>query len=114
RTADGSVVQKLQGVGRDVWGVGWSPDGRSVAWGHTNRDVARNRAPLERTFRLDRLEFGAAPTADYVRTPAGRNGYSLRPPDPFRLAIERGGKQVVVFNSPDKGDRIYSYTLVPG
>src|SRR5262249_43194498 len=37
KTRDGSVVQRLMGKGRSVWGVGWSADGKSIAWGTINR-----------------------------------------------------------------------------
>ncbi|MEC9367988.1 MAG: hypothetical protein VX871_04780 [Pseudomonadota bacterium] len=33
--ASGTLLRKLAGDGRSVWSVGFSPDGRSIAWGNT-------------------------------------------------------------------------------
>jgi hypothetical protein len=114
KTADGSVVQKIVGVGRAVWGVAWSRDGRTIAWGNTNRGDGKALGPIERTFRLDRLELGGAPDGAFLRTPAEANGYSLQQLDFWRVAVKRLGQTVHTFTSPHKGDRIYSYTLVAG
>ncbi|MCI0463352.1 MAG: caspase family protein [Gemmataceae bacterium] len=113
KVADGEVVQKLVGVGQSVWAVGWSRDGRTIAWGNTNRDSGINAAPLEGTFRLDRLELGGAPTEPFLRAAHQvASGWSLQQLDFFRVAIKRQGQLVHTFTSPVKQDRIYSYSIL--
>ncbi len=118
KTEDGSVVQKFEGQGRSVWRVGWSRDGRTLAWGNTNRPSRTNPdtelGPLESTFRLDRLEFGGAPPADCTGAATAANGYSLERADAFRVAIKRQGQPLHVYRSALASDRVYSYTVVSG
>ena len=68
RTADGQSLHHLAGPGCSPWGVAWSPDGTSVAWGDTGKKVDYSEPgtlttphPLERSFRLADLDFGVAP-----------------------------------------------------
>ena len=113
-TGDGSVLQKLQGGGQSIWAVGWSPDGQSIAWGndaHGNTVSAGCR--LQRTFRPAELELGDAPTPDFVRIATSRGGYSVEALDFFRVAIKRDGQTLHVFSTAQRGDRIYSLTLLP-
>jgi WD40 repeat protein len=111
---DSSVVHKLQGKGRSVWGVGWHADGKTIAWGNTNRGDTRKADPrLERTFDLSFLGFSDPPDDKVVRASLERDGYALEALDFFHIAIKRDGKQVAVFKPRDPRDRIYSYTLLP-
>jgi WD40 repeat protein len=115
RVADGQVVQKILGKGASIFGVGWSKDGTTIAWGNTNRgNTGIPTTAVERTFRPADLEFGDAPGADILRTPSAVNGFSLEALDFFRLAIKKNGRVVNVFQVPLKGDRIYSYSLLDG
>jgi WD40 repeat protein len=63
RTFDGSVVRRLQSRGAAVAAVGWSEDGRTIAWGHLHKPWdPQEDHPLERTFHLgDLLQPGPAP-----------------------------------------------------
>jgi WD40 repeat protein len=115
RVADGSVVQHLKGTGKVVWGVGWSRDGKTIAWGNTNRGQPHlAQPPLERTFRLEDLDWGPAPNADFVRLPASVDGYSLESIDFFQMAIKKDGNPLHVWKSPLPDDRIYCFTPIPG
>jgi WD40 repeat protein len=115
RVADGEVLQKLKGAGRSIWGVGWSRDGKTIAWGNTNRgDGGVINGPLEHTFRVGELTLGGAPDPTFVRVPAEANGYSLQRVDFYKIAVNRNGQQVHLFKSPTDRDRIYSATLLPG
>jgi len=65
RLTDAASVHCLAGHGRRVWAVGWNPDGKSLAWGNSGKNVSHNdRGPLERTFRLADLELsgGVSPS----------------------------------------------------
>jgi WD40 repeat protein len=72
--ADGQPLHHLAGPGCSPWGVAWSPDGASVAWGHTGRhlDLRRPDAltvplPFPRSFRLADLDFGPVPDMTWRR-----------------------------------------------
>lgn len=53
----GKLVRALSGAGRAIWAVGFSEDGRSVAWGGTpTTGSPYARAPLEFVLRLPRGE----------------------------------------------------------
>jgi WD40 repeat protein len=58
-TATGKIIARLSGPGKGLWGIGWSQDGKSIAWGTKNmaEDVDGN-CPLEEIFRLDDLGPG--------------------------------------------------------
>ena len=68
RITDGQPIHHLAGPGCSAWGVAWSPDGMSVAWGNAQR-VARNRRGaalatpflVTRSFCIADLDFGPAP-----------------------------------------------------
>jgi WD40 repeat protein len=110
RVADGQLVQKFMGKGASVFGVGWSKDGSTIAWGNVNR--AKN-APVERTFRLADLDFGDPPGDEIRRAPVSSNGYSVSV-DFFRATIHKDGKPVRTFDIPSKGDRFYSACVIGG
>jgi WD40 repeat protein/ribosomal protein S27E len=115
KTADASEVCRLQGDGRSVWGVGWLPNSKTIAWGNVNRGDTRLAAtPLEHTFDLSRLEPGKAPEGKVFRAIFGAGGYTFRVLDHFRIAIQRDGRVVHVFRSPYEGDRIYCCTFLHG
>jgi len=114
-TEDGSVVQKLQGGGQSVYGVGWAKDGKSIAWGNTNQGDTRSaRSPLEHSFRLEDLELMPAAGTDFGRIATRNSGFSLQAVDFFRVAIKYEDRPLHTFVSPQKGDRIYSFTMIPG
>jgi hypothetical protein len=113
RLADGQVVQKIIGGGASVFGIGWSRDGNSIAWGTINRgNTGLQTTPLEHTFRLADFDFGNPPNGQVLRVPSSAGGSSLQQLDFFRLAIKRNGRVVHVFQPPLKGDRIYSQSVI--
>jgi WD40 repeat protein len=113
KVADGQVVQKIVGRGASVFGVGWSRDGGTIAWGTVNQgNTGLQTTPVERTFRLTDFEFGEPPDDQVLRHPTGIGGSSLQQLDFTRLAIKKNGQVVHVFQAPVKGDRIYSYSVL--
>jgi hypothetical protein len=127
QTADGSVVQKVQGGGRSVWAAGWGPDGKTIAWGTRNFHGKDGLNALEQTFSLTDLEFGETLSTpetpgeealragpDYKRDNHAAGAWSLERVDFFAINIKQNGKQVGVFRSPFEGDRVYCFCLLPG
>jgi WD40 repeat protein len=116
RTEDAAVVQKFQGGGRSAWGVGWGADGKSIAWGNTNRaGTFLAEPPLERAFALDTLETRPAAGGNFQRCVLKGEGYTLAPlRDLVSILVSREGKEPVVLRTPRKGERIYSASLLPG
>jgi WD40 repeat protein len=52
------IISKLSGVGRGIWGIGWSQDGKSIGWGTINKaEDEHDNCPLEYMFNLD--DFGS-------------------------------------------------------
>lgn len=115
RSADASIVQRLQGAGKSVWAVGWRLDGKAIAWGNTNEGstvLAKNK--LQNSFVWEDLQFGPPPDMNFGRIATNLGGWSLRAIDFFKVAIQRNGQQVHTFQSPVKDDRIYSMSLLAG
>ena len=116
RTADAAVVQKFQGGGRSVWGVGWGAEGKSIAWGNTNRaGTVLAEPPLERAFALDGLETRPAAGGKFLRCVLKAEGYTLAPRrDLVSIQVSREGHEPFVLRSPSKGERIYSRLAAAG
>ena len=79
----GAVKQTLSGKGKSVWSVGFSRDGRSVAWGNRwTQHNPLNYGPLQRRMRISsgRVEdLGAVDDpAAFVRARETGGGYTLR------------------------------------
>ena len=52
----GTVLARLEGTGRTIYAVGFSPDGRYLSWGHTAIYTSPNhQGPLEHRFDLTQL-----------------------------------------------------------
>jgi WD40 repeat protein len=82
----GEVLARLEGTGRTIYAVGFSPDGRYLSWGHTNIYTSPNRqGPLEYRFDLTQLS----------RLPGGISDASpvqaLERIGTLSLALEQGG-----------------------
>lgn len=112
KTADGSVVHHLVGRGQTGWAVAWSGDGKSVAWGHTNRAAPGELHPLERTFHLTDLSFGSPPDDSYRTARKSRGPRALVAIDMYRVGILENGKATFAFRSPVENDRVYAYTML--
>ncbi len=114
-TENGEAEHKLVGAGRAVWGVGWSTDGKTIAWGNTNRgETLLGVAPLSSTFRLDALEFGDPPGAKIQRAVLRKDGWLIERDNLFKLRITHEGEPPFILESPYKADRLVSATIIPG
>jgi WD40 repeat protein len=116
RTEDASVIQTFVGRGRAAWAVGWSPDGQSIGWGNTNLvGGERNNPPLERTFHLDQLRFGARPSGEFRRAVLTHGGRSLELTPDGEMAIKEGDRTVMVYRDTllSANDNVYCFTWLP-
>ncbi|MBI1915598.1 MAG: caspase family protein [Planctomycetes bacterium] len=114
KTEDGSVVRRLTGAGKPVLATAWSPDGKTIAWGSINRADASGLRPLEHTFRLADFDFGGKPTDRFVADQHQVGAYTLTALDFYKIAIRHNGRIAQVWQSKFKGDRIYSFSIIPG
>jgi WD40 repeat protein len=116
RVADGSVVNQFVGKAKVIWGVGWTLDGQSIAWG-TVRPTLREamRAKVERTFQLSNLEFGPAPAAALARGDGKLGNRVLAMTEENHLVlIDAEQKKILRFYRPvDAKDRVWAYTWLP-
>jgi WD40 repeat protein len=109
-----AVKHRLVGGGQGVWAVAWAKDGKSVAWGHSNkREGEAEEMPLQHSFRLD--EFGLGGTPDpgkYVQTVKDDGGVKLKLVN-SAFIVETPGRDPTAIIIPEEST-VYSATLVPG
>src|SRR5262249_2228620 len=97
--------------------VAWGHDGATIAWGNASDPNAvgvNARGPLERTFRLEGLEFGAAPDAACRRAQASQGSLALERSGPTSLMIKRSGVAIATLTMPRPFENIACYTLLAG
>ncbi len=119
--ATGRTLRRLEGQGKSVFAVGWSPDGQAIAWGYgTDNYVERVGPPVERTFCFSKLDFGPPPNNQFVRARPRLGGLQIgvliqQGQASNRTAgIERSGELVSTFTLPDPADHVRSYSLLAG
>ena len=118
--ATGDTVHKLDGNGGVMISVGWSPDGQAIAWGHSGVNFTIFwGGPLERTFCLEKLDFGPPPTKEFSR--AIRDLGSLRIGQVFKkggklqprmVCISRDKVLKTFFTLPQEFDQVDSFSLI--
>ncbi len=114
KTTDGILAHRLGGRGRTVWGVGWNPDGRTVAWGNTGwyeylLRQSNEARPLERAFDLVSLQEAGAPDGSYARATAQRGSLHLRQENLRSLAVMENDQLLARCQQPNS----CCYTLLP-
>ena len=113
RTADGSVVHRLVGGGRSIWAVGMAPDGKSIAWGTTNRGgTETNRTPLERSFHLEELNAAEMPLKQFLRAQFTRGNRTLAMGKNSSLAVKENGRTVHLFPKKER-EWVYCFSWLP-
>ncbi len=112
QTGDGKLLHRLGGRSRATWSAAWSPDGKSIGWGHTGRRSYNNEMhPLERSFDLTSLEFGARPDDQFRRALTQRESLRLEGPvSPAVVQVIKNGQ--VLSNLQLQGDRVTCFTLL--
>jgi predicted Zn finger-like uncharacterized protein len=112
-TTDGAVVNRFVGTGKGVWSIGWSKDGKSLAWGTINRRNENGDGKLENTFRLDELGVGDPPDASkYVQELTSDESVHIKRLTTTTWAMGTPGRDLVALRLPDR-EPIFSATVLP-
>ncbi len=117
KLTDASFLHRLAGKGKRVFSAGWSPDGKSIAWGNTIKfkfTSVNDRGPLERSFTLTDLEFGPSPDASYRRARESLGSLSLQCIGPTSLEVKQQDAVVAKIAPSDPSDTIHSFSFVTG
>ena len=115
RLADAAPLHRLAGKGKPNLSAGWSPDGKSIAWGNTFKYTSPNdRGPLERSFTLADLEIGPSPDASYRRARESRGSLFLQRTGPTSLEVKQQDAVVAKIAPPHPYERIRSFSFVTG
>ena len=115
RLSDAALLHRLAGKGHAGYSAGWSPDGKSIAWGNTYKGTSWNdRGPLERSFTLADLEIGPSPDASYRRARESRGFLSLQPTGPTSLEVKQQDAVVAKIAPPNPYEAFFSFSFVTG
>jgi WD40 repeat protein len=107
---DGKKIARLGSASRAAFGVGWSKDGTSVAWGNTVKLI--NKAPVERSFNLLTHELQEDPGPNFTHARVDLGETSLVRGSNSQVKVSRGRDQDVLLNLPVPGDIVQSFTLL--
>ncbi|MBY0459117.1 MAG: hypothetical protein K2V38_17415, partial [Gemmataceae bacterium] len=112
-TKDGAVLRKFQSASKGLWAVGWAKDGKSLAWGTTNRSGPDGLHAIEQTFRLDDFLPGDPPEPGaFARHNRADGGLSVKVESFFEFTVSENGKPL--YRHKSLSDRIYSVSILPG
>ncbi len=115
KLTDAAPLHRLAGKGHSAWSAGWSPDGKSIAWGNTYKGTSYNDlGPLERNFTLADLEIGPSPDASYRRARESRGSLSLQLTGPTSLEVKQQDAVVAKIAPPYPYESIRSFSFVTG
>jgi WD40 repeat protein len=119
----GEVLARLQGAGRTIYAVGFSPDGRYLSWGQTAAYRSPNQqGPLEYQFdltQLTRLPGGLTEVPPVqARERVGTLALVLEPGGPYQhnalLHVQDGTRRLsTIARGHTDGYRHSAYTLTP-
>ena len=114
-------VRRLEGQGKSVYAVGWSPDGQAIAWGNTDDNWVERIGPaVHRTFCFSRLDFGPSPDKTFFRARPqmgplqmgiGTDGGKL---NMRKVGVQQGGNIQSMFTLPQPYDQVRCFSLLSG
>jgi len=113
-TDAGTLVHRLAGGGRTMVSCGWTPDGKTIAWGNKLQPTSYNNyGPLERAFHVAQLEPIPLPSGSFYRAQPARDwGYLERAGD-YRILFKRPGQADVALRLGQR-ERVLCSTLLAG
>jgi len=125
----GKVKQKIAGKGKNLWNVGFSRDGGSIAWGKTydrsEYSMYQINGPLEQSFQIKnkRGRPALAPgkkllgDSGYLRAIESMGSISIRTKDgeesPTLQILKNGREAFKITHDASTGDGHRSFTLTP-
>ena len=112
-TTDGSTIRILKSQGQGIKTVAWSPDGQVISWG-VNDWHLKGTGPLERTFCLRNLDFGAPPQASFIRSQGDMGELHIERKHWDKVVTSRNGYPISTIEIPFRDDKVYSRTLISG
>lgn len=108
---DGTIQHRLVGTGAGVWSIGWAKDGKSIAWGTSNKKGEGNVGTLEHAFRLDEFGIGGTPDpSKYTQLVDGDEHVKVLTLQ-SGVVVQSTGRQPIPILLD--GDRVYSATVLP-
>jgi WD40 repeat protein len=115
-TDTGQPERVLRSRGRDVRAVGWSPDGRAIAFGWTTAigTEIKGTHPLERTFCLSSLDFGPPPDGSFHRALQRLGNYEIERVKNSEVVVRENGATISRYKLEHRDDRIACRSLLTG
>jgi WD40 repeat protein len=113
-SSDGHVVRTLRPRARSHVAVGWSPDGRAIAWGDSNNRGSgiKGTHPLAHAFCLETLDMAPPPDANYQRSIGNWGEWSIQRVKNSVVRVDRGNMPVSRFKIPERDDRVRCRSLL--
>lgn len=110
----GRLMRRLRSEGMPIYATGFSPDGRTVAYGlsHVPGSSVQATNPLQRAFSLEMLQFGPPPDFSFVRAQARWGNLAITRHNHRLVSVTQFGG--LVSNYYDPNITIRSRTLLPG
>jgi WD40 repeat protein len=103
----------LRGVGRSVWGVGWTKDSRAVTYARQRADLAAGPVEIEGFHLFDRRLIDPEP-GDVSGPVTSWNGYQLKRIGVLDLAIvDPRGREIPIHLDPNRERRWWSWSFIP-
>ena len=109
---DGKVLHRMSGTGNGVWAIGWAKDGKSIAWGTSNKRGGDDELPLEHVFRLDEFGTGQRPPTcpKFLQVLTSDAGIKLMT-GKDKFLVQTPGRDPRIISLA--GETIFSATLLP-
>ena len=113
---NGSVVRRMIARGAAVFAVGWSHDDRAVGWSQhcPGNSGLKGTCPLEQSFCLGSLNFGARPDNTFQQALSRSGEYEIQRTHERVATVWQNGGVLSQFKIPNENDKIRCRTLLAG
>jgi hypothetical protein len=113
---NGQLIRRMVSRGGSVAAVGWSPDGRAVAWSHSSStgSVIKGTVPLQHSFCLAALDFGPPPDASFVHSRESYGDLHIERTSNFVVSVWRSGRLLSQYRLTHLDDRVRCRSILSG